>query len=268
LGYSPLYGKTGIEQRLRTRIGFIQFEELAGQGHRFRLSDLQALVFSDRIYAAELVLPDLLPACPLADATLTQACAVLAAWDRHANLDSRGAVLFREFWNAAAQIPNKWKVPFDPLDPVHTPSGVAPAAMPAMFAALKNAAQLLQAQGIPLDGKLGDYQGETRNGVRTPLHGGVGDIDGSYNSLRMSTGLTPTGYNNVYWGTSYVQTVTFDGNGPVAQAMLVYGQSTDPKSPYYADQLGPYSRKAWPTLPFSEASIQADPVRKSVTLSE
>jgi acyl-homoserine-lactone acylase len=268
LGYSPLYGKTGIEQRLRTRIGFIQFEELAGQGHRFQLSDLQALVFSDRIYAAELVLPDLLPACPPADATLTQACAVLAAWDRHANLDSRGAVLFREFWNAAAQIPNKWKVPFDPLDPVHTPSGVAPAAMPAMFAALKNAAQLLQAQGIPLDGKLGDYQGETRNGVRTPLHGGVGDIDGSYNSLRMSTGLTPTGYNNVYWGTSYVQTVTFDGNGPVAQAMLVYGQSTDPKSPYYADQLGPYSRKAWPTLPFSEASIQADPVRKSVTLSE
>jgi acyl-homoserine-lactone acylase len=36
----------------------------------------------------------------------------------------------------------------------------------------------------------------------------VGDIDGSYNSLRMSTGLTATGYNNGYWGTSYVQTVT------------------------------------------------------------
>jgi acyl-homoserine-lactone acylase len=60
LGYSPLYGKTGVEQRLRTRIGFIQFEELARPGHRFQLSDLQTLVFADRIHAAELVLPELL----------------------------------------------------------------------------------------------------------------------------------------------------------------------------------------------------------------
>ncbi|MCS0583364.1 penicillin acylase family protein [Massilia pinisoli] len=267
LGYSPLYGKVGVEQRLRTRIGFIQFEELAQQGHKFQLSDLQTLVFADRIYAAEHVLPDLLAACPADDATLVQACAVLAAWDRHANLDSRGAVLFREFWSAAAQIPNKWKVPLDPTDPVHTPNGVAPAALPAMFAALKNAASQLQSLSIPLDGRLGDYQGETRNGVRTPLHGGVGDIDGSYNSLRMSTGLTATGYNNVYWGTSYVQTVTFDDAGPVAQAMLVYGQSTDPTSPYYADQLGPYSRKEWTTLPFSETSIDADPNRTRMTLT-
>jgi len=44
LGYSPLYGKTGVEQRLRTRIGFIQFEELAQQGHKFQLADLQTLV--------------------------------------------------------------------------------------------------------------------------------------------------------------------------------------------------------------------------------
>jgi len=268
LGYSPLYGKVGVEQRLRTRIGFIQFEELAQQGHQFQLSDLQTLVFADRIYAAELVLPDLLAACPADDATVVQACAALAAWDRHANLDSRGAVLFREFWSAASQIPNKWKVPLDPTDPVHTPNGVAPAALPAMFTALKNAASLLQSLNIPLDGRLGDYQGETRNGVRTPLHGGMGDIDGSYNSLRMSTGLTATGYNNVYWGTSYVQTVTFDDAGPVAQAMLVYGQSTDPTSPYYADQLGPYSRKEWTTLPFSETSINADPNRARITLTQ
>jgi len=268
LGYSPLYGKVGVEQRLRTRIGFIQFEELAQQGHKFQLSDLQTLVFADRIYAAELVLPDLLAACPTDDATLVRACTVLAAWDRHANLDSRGAVLFREFWSAASQIPNKWKVPLDSTDPVHTPNGVAPAALPAMFTALKNAASLLQSLNIPLDGRLGDYQGETRNGVRTPLHGGVGDIDGSYNSLRMSAGLTATGYNNVYWGTSYVQTVTFDGAGPVAQAMLVYGQSTDPTSPYYADQLGPYSRKEWTSLPFSETSINADPNRTRMTLTQ
>ena len=65
-----------------------------------------------------------------------------------------------------------------------------------------------------------------------------------------------------------MQTVTFDAAGPVAQAMLVYGQSTDPKSPYYADQLGLYSRKEWPALPFTEAGIKADPNRKTTTLTE
>jgi acyl-homoserine-lactone acylase len=258
LGYSPLYGRTGTEQRLRSRIGFIQFEEMIAQRKRVQQGDLQELMFAERIYAAELVLPELLPACAAStDATLVQACAALQAWDRHANIDSRGALLFREFWNSAANLPNKWAVPLNPADPVHTPYGVAPAAMPAMLAALKTAATRLQGLNIPFDGKLGDYQGETRNGVRVPLHGGIGDIDGSYNSIRWNTDISATGYNNVYWGSSYIQTVTFDANGPVAQGMLVYGQSTDPKSPWYADQLGVYARKEWPVLPFSEDRSEA-----------
>ncbi|WP_229217650.1 penicillin acylase family protein [Massilia forsythiae] len=269
LGYSPLYGRTGIEQKLRTRIGFRQFEERVQQKQKLQLSDLQDLMFADRVYAAELVLPDLLPACAASsDATIVQACTALQGWDRRTNVDSRGAVLFREFWNIAANLSNKWAVPLNPADPVNTPSGVAPAAMPAMLAALKTAALKLQSVNVPFDGRLGDYQGETRNGVRTPMHGGVGDIDGSYNSIRMSTDLTPTGYNNVYWGASYIQTVTFDDNGPLAQAMLTYGQSVDPKSPYYADQIGIYARKEWPVLPFTQDKIKADPNYKSMTLSE
>jgi acyl-homoserine-lactone acylase len=268
-GYSPLYGRVGIEQTLRTRIGFRQFEDMIQQRKRLQLSDLQELLFANRVYAAELVLPDLLPACSgSSDMAIVQACAALAAWDRHDNIESRGAVLFREFWNVAASIPNKWAVPLNPADPVNTPNGVALGAMPAMLAALKGAAAKLQSLNIPFDGRLGDYQGETRNGVRVALHGGVGDIDGSYNSLRMNSGLTVTGYNNVYWGTSYVQTVTFDDNGPVAYGMLVYGQSVDPKSPWYADQLGIYARKEWPQLPFSQEKIKADPDAKTVTLQQ
>jgi len=50
--------------------------------------------------------------------------------------------------------------------------------------------------------------------------------------------------------------------------MLVYGQSTDPKSPYYADQVGVYSRKEWPVLPFTQERIKADPAYQTMTLSE
>ena len=257
--YSPLYGRIGVPQKLRTRVGFRQVMERLALSRKMELADLQTLAFANRIYAAELVLPDLLPQCARsADAELVQACNVLGAWDRRADLDSRGAILFREFWNAASALPGKWAVEFNPADPVNTPRGVAPAAVPAMLSALKAAAHDMQAFGIALDARLGDYQTETRAGQRIAVHGGIGDIDGSYNSIHMRTGLTRDGYIDVAWGTSYVQTVSFDEAGPVAQAMLVYGQSVDPGSSFYADQVPLYARKEWPHLPFSRAAIQAD----------
>lgn len=269
LGYSPLYGRIEVEQSLRTRIGFLQMEQAIARNRRFRPDDAQELAFANRIHAAELVLPDLLRVCAgSGDAVLASACAALDAWDRRADLDSRGAVLFREFWNAAARIPGKWAVPFARHDPVNTPRGLAPEASAGMLAALKVAALRLQTLGIPFDGRLGDFQGETRNGVRVPIHGGIGDIDGSYNSIHMSGELTPTGYNDVGWGTSYVQVVTFDEVGPLARAILVYGQSTDPKSTHYADQLPLYALKRWVDLPFSTDAIKADPNHASLKLAE
>ncbi|MES2019541.1 MAG: penicillin acylase family protein [Pseudomonadota bacterium] len=269
LGYSPLYGQTDIAQSLRTRAGFRQLEDKIAQRHLLELPDLQNLAFGNRVYAAELVLPDLLLRCQASpDSVVLAACNALAAWDRHVNLGSRGAVLFREFWNSAAGIPDKWLVPLDPSDPVNTPHSLAPATTPAMLAALKAAALKLQGLGIAFDGALGDYQGDTRNGVRVPVHGGIGDIDGSYNSIHMRTGLQADGYHDIVWGTSYVQTVTFDANGPIAYAMLVYGQSVDPKSPYYSDQVPLYSQKQWPLLPFTQEKILADPQFKLTLLRE
>jgi acyl-homoserine-lactone acylase len=268
-GYSPLYGQTDIAQSLRTRIGFRQLEDTISQRRLLQLSDLQDLAFGNRIHAAELLLPDLLPRCQASpDSVVVAACNALAAWDRKANLDSRGAVLFREFWNSASAIPDKWLVPLDVTDPVNTPRSLAPSTTPAMLAALKAAALKLQGFGIPLDGRLGDYQGDTRNGVRVPVHGGIGDIDGSYNSIHMRGALQAGGYHDIMWGTSYVQTVSFDAAGPVAYAMLVYGQSVDPKSPYYADQVPLFSQKQWPLLPFTQDKILADPQFKMTLLRE
>ncbi|MGZ5202616.1 MAG: penicillin acylase family protein [Telluria sp.] len=268
-GFSPLYGKTKVEQKLRTRVGFRQLEDELVQHRRFKMDDVERLAFADRVHAAELVLPQLIGDCKgQGDRVVQAACKALANWDRRAELDSRGAVLFREFWNTASNIPNKWGTPFDPADPVNTPRGVAPAAVPAMFAALKQAALKLESLKIPLDAPLGTLQGDTRNGVRVPVHGAIGDIDGSYNSIHMTTELDAKGYHNVAWGTSYVQAVTFDESGPVAQAMLVYGQSTDPKSPWYADQVPLFSRKQWPAMPFSQAAIKKDSHYKVRVLSE
>ena len=76
------------------------------------------------------------------------------------------------------------------------------------------------------------------------------------------------GDRNIVWGTSYVQTVSFDNNGPVAYAMLTYGQSVDPKSPYYGDQVPLYAQKRFPQLPFTQQQIRADPQFRQVLLKE
>ncbi len=267
-GYSPLYGSPGVEQTLRTRIGFKQVEEALATERHLDMDDLEGLLFSNRVHAAELVLPELLPACFAAnERDLLLACSVLKMWDRKADIDSRGAVLFREFWNAAATVPNKWAVPFDPADPVNTPRGVAAAAKPALLEALRTAVAKLNAQNVPLYGRLGDYQTETRNGKRYPLHGGMGDEDGVYNTMVMQGGLTPTGYRNVNWGASYIQVVGFDRDGPNARGLLVYGQSVDPKSPYYDDQLPLFSRKKLVKLPFTEGEIHKDPAYTRTVLT-
>jgi len=203
-----------------------------------------------------------------ADALLLKACTALGNWDRRADLESRGAVLFREFWNLAAQLPDKWAQPFDPADPLHSPRGVAPAAIPAMLVALKTAAQHLQDLGVPFDGRLADYQVEPRNGQRHPIHGAIGDIDGSYNSIHMAGALGASGYEGVIWGTSYIHLVSFGEEEPQARGLLVYGQSTDPRSPHYADQLPLYAAKQLPLLPFTAAAIAADPARRVRQLRE
>jgi acyl-homoserine-lactone acylase len=87
------------------------------------------------------------------------------------------------------------------------------------------------------------------------LHGGD-EIEGVLNNLgdRGSPGIGKNGIR-IDYGTSYVQTVSFDARGPVAQALLTYGQSTDPASPHATDQMKLYAKKVWPSLPFHAEDV-------------
>jgi acyl-homoserine-lactone acylase len=64
-----------------------------------------------------------------------------------------------------------------------------------------------------------------------------------------------------------VQTVTFDARGPVAQAILSYGQSTDPASKFATDQLRLYSAKQWPVLPFHAEDVAKARVGEALRLT-
>lgn len=109
---------------------------------------------------------------------------------------------------------------------------------------------------------LGDIQFIERNGKRIPLHGGL-----IFNriSLTLKAGV---GYTEPM-GTadSYIQVVTFDEHGPVADILLVDSQSGDSDSPWFADQAELYSRKKWVRAPFTRAEIASHKIAPTIVLS-
>jgi acyl-homoserine-lactone acylase len=259
---SRMNGPGATEQGFRTRMQLVDIERrLAGSdgmpGNKVSPEAVKTMLFSNRNYAALLILDDLLKLCKTSP-DLAPACTVLSAWNRQDDPDSRGVALFREFWSKAEKIPNLYAVPFDAADPVNTPRqlniGNADVAKQ-LRGALGEAVARLGEKGIPLDAPLRELQTVTRNGRKIPISGGDGGL-GVLNAIRTEP-LNKDGYVIVH-GTSYLQIVTFDERGPVVDGVLTYDQSADPASPFYSPQVELFSRSELYRFPFTQAQIRAD----------
>jgi acyl-homoserine-lactone acylase len=185
---------------------------------------------------------------------LARACAALAGWDLHVNLDSRGAQVFRLFADKGGL---KFKAAFDPRDPVGTPNTLD-VADPAVLKALVEAVNALDALHIPFDAPLGQVQGEPRGAERIPIHGGPGP-EGIFNVITPAKPVEG-GWAKIVHGSSWIMAVEFTDHGPVSQGVLSYSQSTNPASPHFADQTKLYSRKGWDDLRFTPAAVKAGAV--------
>lgn len=257
---SPLVGDTSVT-RPRTRASLTEIPEMLGLG-KVTLQGIQDQLFQNRNFMASVIVPDLLIACTQApSAEARDGCAALKGWNLRNEVDARGAHVFREFWRNARNIPGVYRRPFEPEQPVVTPAGLKmddPAVAAKVWDALETAVKAIRLAGFALDAPLGSMQQPAITDEPIALHGGD-NFEGVLNNLgrQEPAPITARGLR-IDYGTSYVQTVTFDARGPVAQAILTYGQSTNPTSPYATDQMHLFSRKQWYTLPFhSDDVLQA-----------
>ncbi len=267
---SPILGAWGTTRSLRTRSGLLEIErQLASAsapgGRKLERADAEAMIFANKSLAAELSVEPLLALCA-GKAEVADACDALAHWDRRFDLDSRGAYLFHHFWMTARATPDLWAVKFDPADPVHTPRDLitSGATGDKLLAALAAAKARLAAEKIPLDARWGDVQFAPRGDQRIAIHGG----DGQLGILNVQISDAVPGGVVPKHGSSYVQVVSFDENGPAVDAVLSYSQSTDPASPHFGDQTLLYSAKRWVRLPFTPAQVAADAQGPLVKISE
>jgi acyl-homoserine-lactone acylase len=260
---SPLLGRVGVAQGLRTRAGLTLVQNrlnAAAPDNKMSAEVLKALWSRNDNFAAGLVLDDLLAMIAQSGSTTvtasdgsavdaTSAIAVLTAWDRSSGTAARGAALFREVWSRLSKDKAIFGTPFDAAQPIDTPRGLNATKRAAVSAALGDAILVLQAQNVALDAPLGDAQFIEAGGVRYAIAGGQ-ETEGVLNKTA-SNPLTAGRYAPVQ-GTSYLQIVTL-GNAPThGEGLLTYSQSTDARSPHANDQLPLWSQlstRPLPTMP-------------------
>ena len=207
----------------------VTFEELLEYKH------------STRMELAERILDDLEAAVEAHGSDeARRAMEVLSAWDRRADTDSRGAVLFAAFasaMNRAAGASSPFAEPWSEAEPRATPDGLAdPARAVAILEAV--AAAVEQDHGS-LDPAWGDLH-RFRRGIQDLAANGA---PGSLGVFRV-IGYRPTEDSKLTaaQGDSFVAAVEF--SDPVrAQALITYGNSSQPGSPHLGDQLALASRQ-------------------------
>lgn len=304
-GYSPAFGPERLPLSLRTRMNLRLLDDTtpaapAGADGKFSLDELARVAFDNRGLASELLRAPLVERCGGAGGgsggqgvpvtvdsvtvDLAPACRVLAAWDGRFDLDSRGAVLWREFitrfeprdhLRAGALFAED----FDPERPLETPRGLAAPrdGRDQVLEALAQAVRVLERAGLPLDVPLGRVQRADRGGRHVAIHGGHGFWEGVPNFVNFrphtttlepgppagtrvpgSRLLTREGYP-ITGGTSFVMVMEFTGQGPRARALLLSGQTGDPSSPRFREQTELYAAKRWRDVRFTEEEVRGDP---------
>jgi acyl-homoserine-lactone acylase len=266
LSFRAQAGLRAIEARLAGEDGL--------PGDRFDHEAVKTLVFGhtdrdgygNRNRAAEVALEATIEVCEGdalsggARADPAAACEVLSGWDGRHDVASVGAHVFREFWDRALLADGLWATPFDPDSPLDTPRDPAvadPEVRSALEGALAEALDGLQERGVALDEAWGGLHRHPVGEREVPISGKTTDV---LNLMVAPPG--PGGYGPVVHGTSYVQIVGFDDDGPVAEAVLLYGQSTDPASPHFHDQLERlWVAGEWLRLPFTPEAVAAAAVR-------
>jgi acyl-homoserine-lactone acylase len=250
---------------------------MLSEDSKFTYDMLLQKKLSTRAEGADRLLPDLLAAVDqYGTDRAKQAAAILKAWDRSTETNSKGALLF---WNwatrfgmpaAGANSTRNFATPYAIDKPLTTPAGIKdPKAAAAMLDA---AAEAVVATYGALDKPWGDYlhiqinnqsagaaaspdRGPALNGVDLPGNGGPGAIG----IFRVVTpGPIKDGISTPVHGDGF--TVALEFTSPIhAKALVSYGDCSQPGCAHHTDQLPLFAKKqwrdVWRTLPEIQANL-------------
>ena len=223
--------------------------------------ELLAYKHSSRLELADHLLEDLLVAARASGSdAAAEAAAVLEQWDREADADSRGALLFQAWYRLMQRQPyagaSMFNVPWNARAPLATPDGLSDPR--AAVRVLEQAAAEVSAEYGALDVAWGDVHRLRRDTLDLPASGGPGAL-GSFRVLGFED--APDGKRVASFGDSYVAAIEFAR--PVrARAVLGYGNASQPGSPHRTDQLPLVSDNTLRDVFFAREAVEANTVAR------
>lgn len=226
---------------------------------RISFEELIQYKLSTRLELADRLLDDLIPAARQQGSELVRRAAeVLAAWDRNADAESRGAVLFQTWFRELSRrsgASSPFAIKWSEASPLTTPDGLADPST--AVAALEAAASKVEADYGRLDVPWGEVYRLRRDAVDLPANGGPGAL-----GIFRVAGFEPAADKRfaAVGGDTYVAAIEF--SNPVrALALLSYGNASQPGSPHRTDQLTLFARKqlrpVWRTRQDIEAHLES-----------
>jgi acyl-homoserine-lactone acylase len=194
---------------------------------------------------------------------LTEAAALLQRWDHNAAPDSRGAVLFQEWWrlytaSLGGDNADPFAVPWSADDPINTPRGLADPEVAARV--FPFAVREVVERFGSWDVAWGDVHRVRHGDVDEP----VGGCPGALCCFRVLNFKNDAdGRRSVSGGDGWTIAVEFT-SPPRAFSVLGYGQSAKTDSPYHDSQATLFARGQMKSVAFTREDVERDALRRYV----
>jgi acyl-homoserine-lactone acylase len=185
------------------------------------------------------------------------AAAVLEAWDRNADAESKGAVLFEAWFRLLSRAGVVFATPWSETSPRTTPDGLRDPA--AAVRALAQAAEQVKKTHGSADVAWGQVYRLRVGGKDLPANGGPGDLG----IFRVLVHRRQDGKMRASGGDSYVATVEF--SQPVrARSLISYGNASQRGSAHIDDQIELFAKKQLKPVWLVRAEIERNLERREV----
>jgi len=260
----PAYFEADASLSLRSQHSLL----LIGGDERFSLEDVVRLKHSDRVLLAERVKDDLVASVrgALAAGTfgaderdgIADAVESIERWNNRVAPDSRGALLFAEWWRLYEDAAGDaaFAVPWSVDAALSTPRGLSDPTLAAERFA--DAVRDTAARFGSWDVAWGDVHRVRRGRVDEPADGCPGAL-GCFRVLNYDDAAD--GRRVASGGDGWVMAVELT-NPPRAYSVLAYGQSNRTTSPYHDDQAALFARGQMKRVAYIREDVERDAVRR------
>ena len=226
---------------------------------RITFDEMLAYKHSTRVESADHFLLDLIAAARRSeDGDARAAAEVLEQWDRNTDADSRGSVLFVNYYRAMQRerwpSGSPWEIDWTARAPLATPDGLSDPRLAVTL--LGQVARSVRSTYGSLDVAWGDVHRLRRDGLDLPANGGPGGV-GVFRVTEFQPIPSDSTRFMATFGDSYVFALEF--STPLrARSLLSYGNASQAGSPHRTDQLPLYARKELKPVWLTREEIMAN----------